>query len=86
MTVVTREGIPLPGCELRLNGPKWTLLPKGVNDDGRALLGGPPGTYDLTATYLGFKPVTQRVELSAATSNPRSPHEYESTVTLAPID
>ena len=86
VTVVSREGIPLPGCELRLTGPKGTLLPKGVNDDGRAVFGGPPGTYDLVVTYLGFKPVTQRVKLSAAQSNPRSPHEYEATVTLAPID
>ena len=86
VTVVTPEGIPLPGFELRLTGPQGTLLPKGVNDDGRAVFGGPPGTYDLTATYLGFKPVTQRVELSAAQGNPRSPREYESTITLVPID
>jgi hypothetical protein len=86
VTVVTGEGLPLPGFDLRLTGPKGTLLPKGINDDGRAVFVGPPGTYDLTATYLGFKPGTQRVELSAAQANRRNPHEYESTITLSPID
>jgi hypothetical protein len=86
VTVFTPDGIPLPGCELRLTGPAGRVQPKGINGDGRVVFNGPVGNYELAVDYLGFKPVKQRVELKSMVGMFGIPRDHELNVMLTPIE
>jgi hypothetical protein len=83
--VFAPQGVPLPGCVLRLIGPGGTLSPKSVYPDGRVAFMGTAGVYELSASFGELKPVTQRVEIEPRLP-PNDPPMHEVHVTLAPFE
>ncbi len=76
----TTEGLPLPGCRIRLSGPKGDV-PVQSSQSGRTAFVPEPGPYQLSVAFPGFVSVSQSVEVKA-TKNGRSGHEHEVDLTL----
>ncbi len=76
----TTEGLPLPGCRIRLSGPKGDV-PVQSSQSGRTSFVPEPGSYQLSVAFPGFVSVSQSVEVKA-TMNGRSGHEHEVDLTL----
>ena len=68
-TVRSREGVPVPGVQLTARRADGSYERRDVSAaDGTFRLAGlPPGSYDVTARRLGYRPViTTGVAVSAA--------------------
>lgn len=62
---------PVPGATLTLTGGSGVKKVAQTNDDGSYEIGEvPPGTYDLTVTYAGLKPLKRRVVVNADAATP----------------
>lgn len=86
VSVVTSEGIPLPGCEIHLTGPGGSLSPKWINPDGRVMFQGSPGKYELAVSFSEFKPAMQSVEIKPLDAAGRLGRDVDCRITLAPLD
>ena len=76
----TPDGLPLPGCRIRLSGPKGDV-PVQSSQSGRTAFVPEPGSYQLSVAFPGFVPVSRSVEVKA-TKNGLSGHEHEVALTL----
>ncbi|MCC7474853.1 MAG: carboxypeptidase regulatory-like domain-containing protein [Pirellulales bacterium] len=63
------QGIPLPGCKLNVRGPSE---PERVSEhDGQHHVVAEPGKYTVEATFDGFLPTKQEIEIAAPTAEGR---------------
>jgi len=86
VAVFTPEGIPLPGCDVRLAGANGPLKPTRSSLT-QIWFAPPPGSYQLSAAYLGAAPVTQTVEIKPTLKNGTwSTQDHVLNLTLSPID
>jgi protocatechuate 3,4-dioxygenase beta subunit len=76
----TTDGLPLPGCRIRLTGPKGDV-PVQSSQFGRTAFTAEPGKYQLSVAFPGFVPTSQPVEVKAA-QNGRFGPEHEVDLTL----
>jgi len=83
VSAFTPEGVPLPGCNLRLIGPKGPLEGQ-PSYGGRLLFAGEPGPYTISAEFVGFKPLTEQIELKPLDSQRTNTLHHELNVTLMP--
>jgi hypothetical protein len=58
----TSEGLPLPGCQMTLTGPKGES-PRQTVQSGQVSFITPPGPYRLSVSYPRFAPVTKQVDV-----------------------
>jgi hypothetical protein len=89
VSVFTPEGIPLPGCEIRLAGPAGLPpLPKPTHTQGATKsFALPPGSYTFVATYLGAMSAPQTVEVREVLKDGAwITHDHVVNLTLAPIE
>ncbi len=76
----TADGLPLPGCRIRLTSPKGDI-PVHSSQFGRTSFSGKPGKYQLSVSFPRFLPVSQSVEVKP-TQNGRYGPEHEVDLTL----
>jgi hypothetical protein len=89
VSVFTPEGIPLPGCEIRLAGPAGLPhLPKPMRSQWASKwFALPPGSYTLVAFYLGAESATQTVEVKPVLKDGDwTTHDHVVNLTVAPIE
>ncbi len=89
VSVFTPEGIPLPGCELRLAGsPGLPPLPKPTRSQGSSRwFALPAGSYTFVASYLGAESAPQTVEVRPVLKDGAwTMHDHVLNLTLAPIE
>lgn len=84
--VFTSDGIPLPGCEVKLTGANGPLSPFYINPDGCIIFRGQPGTYELAVKFPGFKPVTEQLELKIPDIRRSWADDSTRRVILSPIE
>jgi Carboxypeptidase regulatory-like domain len=76
----TVDGLPLPGCQVTLTGPKGEI-PHQSSQSAQISFSSEPGPYRLSVAYPGFAPVTRQVEVKA-TEDGRWGQDHEINVTL----
>jgi beta-lactamase regulating signal transducer with metallopeptidase domain len=89
VSVFTPEGIPLPGCEIRLAGSRATSpLPKPTRTQGATKwFALPPGSYTFVASYLGAESAPQTAEVRPVLKDGAwITHDHVVNLTLAPIE
>lgn len=82
--IYTSNGIALPGCEIKLEGPGGLLSPHS-NQNNRQGFVGKEGTYDLTVAYPGFKTIHRKVELKLPGTDGRYSDDITINLKLQPI-
>ena len=71
-TVVDNFGDPLPGANVIVGG---TQLGAATNLEGEYRIACvPPGTYDVTASFVGYEPVVATVSMTVQPSTEHSAH------------
>ena len=90
VSVFTPEGIPLPGCEVRLAGSRAlpSPLPKPTRTQGATQwFALPPGSYTFVASYLGAESGPQTVEVRPVLKDGNwTTHDHVVNLILAPIE
>ncbi len=76
----TTEGLPLPGCRIRLTGAKGDV-PVQSSQFGRTAFTAEPGKYQPSVAFPGFVSVSQPVDVKP-TKNGRYGPEHEVDLTL----
>jgi len=61
----TADGLPIPGCQVTLTGPKGEVAELARQPDFVSF-SADPGPYRLSVTYPGFAPVNQQVDVKPA--------------------
>jgi beta-lactamase regulating signal transducer with metallopeptidase domain/protocatechuate 3,4-dioxygenase beta subunit len=85
VSVFTPQGIPLPGCEVRLTGPEGELIPTRLQG-AHVSFAAPPGSYRLSASFLGAETLTQTVEVKRPLKDgPQTIQDPVVNLTLGPI-
>ena len=85
VSVFTPQGIPIPGCELRLTGPEGELKPTRWQG-AEIWFAAPPGTYRLSASFHGAETLTQTVEVKPPFKDgPQTIQDQVLNLTLAPV-
>jgi len=86
VSVLTPQGLPLPGCDIRLNGASGPLKPTRSAAE-HVWFAAPPGSYQLSAAFPGAETVTQNVAIKPTLKNGVwSTQDQVLNLTLAPID
>jgi hypothetical protein len=65
----TTDGVPLPGCQVTLNGPHGAV-PRNATQFGQVTFISEPGAYELAVFYPGFKPVARHVAMKSLQGGP----------------
>jgi hypothetical protein len=79
--VFTDEGVHMSGADVTLNGPGGNLRPHS-SQSGRLVFTGPPGEYQLRATYPGFKSQQRKVTLKPLEPGSHPPRDVEAHILL----
>jgi hypothetical protein len=77
----TVQGLPIPGCDVTLTGPKGQVKPQPIQSSQIRFMT-EPGPYRLMVSYPGFARVTRQVEVRAAQGGGLLGKEYEQNVML----
>jgi hypothetical protein len=86
VNVFTSQGLPLPGCDIRLTGTKGVLTPN-LSRTWHVWFVAPAGSYELSASFPGFDTVTRTVEIKPISDVGRwNAPDHNLNVTLTPID
>jgi hypothetical protein len=80
----TKDGVPLPGCQVTLTGPRGAV-PRNATQFGQVTFLSEPGSYELGVFYPGFKPVARRVEMKSLQGGRWTPADVLN-VTLDRVD
>lgn len=85
VSVFTPQGIPLPGCEVRLTGPEGELK-QDRSQGAHVWFTAPPGSYRLSASFPGAETLTQTVEVKPPfKEGPQIIQDQVLNLTLAPV-
>jgi hypothetical protein len=68
--VFTDQGVLMSGVDVTLSGPGGDLRPHS-SQSGRVVFTGPPGEYQLRATYPGYKTTERKVTIKKLESADR---------------
>ena len=85
VSVFTPQGLPLPGCDVRLTGPEGELKPTRWHG-AYVAFAVPPGAYRLSASFPGAETLTQMVEVKPSLKEgPQTIQDQALNLTLAPV-